>query len=199
MIPTIAMSHGSLMQSRVPAALILVVLVAGVCPVSAADPAAAVQAERLGSPAVQRRLRALERDLEDGLLTPAEFEGRRGALLAAEPTPEPAGPNLAAMPRRATLGVAVRDIEEPDRELLRANAGALVVDVLLGGPAAAAGLRAGDVITRANGLPVPSAAALIALISGLEPGDRLALGLTRRWQPLEAEAILGRAAVPALR
>ncbi len=181
------------MKVPVVAVLLLATPLAWVSPVSAADPAPSVEAGRLASPAVQRRLRALERDLEDGLLTPAEFEGRRQALLAAEPAPDPVAPKPAATPRRASLGVAVRDLEEPDRELLRANAGALVVEVVRDGPAAGAGLMAGDVITRANGQPVASASGLIAAISGLEPGSRVVLDLTRRWQPAKAEVTLGRA------
>lgn len=187
------------MKSPLVAVLLLATPLAWVSPTSAADPAPGVTAERLASPAVQRRLRVLERDLEDGLLTPVEFEDRRKALLAAEPAPEPVAPKPAANPRRASLGVAVRDLEEPDRELLRANAGALVVEVIRDGPAAGSGLLAGDVITRANGQPVASAAGLVAAISGLEPGSRVVLDLTRRWQPAQAEVTLGRAVPPAPR
>ncbi len=199
MIPSFPMPRAPAMKVPVLSALFVAAALGATPPASAADPAPSVEAERLASPAVQRRLRVLERDLEDGLLTPAEFEGRRKALLTAEPAPEPDPPKPAVAPRRASLGVAVRDLEEPDRELLRAKAGALVVDVIRDGPAATAGLLAGDVITRADGQPVASAANLIALISGLEPGHRLALALTRRWQPVEAVVTLGRAVPPAPR
>lgn len=172
--------------------LLLTLFLAPVPGSPAADDNAAIETERLASPAVQRRLRVLERDLEDGLLTRAEFEGRRKALLSAEAPAPTTAPAPVPVSRGALLGVAVRNLEDPDRELLRAREGALVMEVVRDGPAASAGLRAGDVITRANGQAVPTAAALIALIAGLEPGARLTLGMTRRWQPVEAEVILGR-------
>ncbi len=51
-----------------------------------------------------------------------------------------------------------------------ARSGALVAGVLCGTGAAAAGLSAGDVITSANGQPVPSPGALTAIMSGCRPG-----------------------------
>jgi putative serine protease PepD len=72
------------------------------------------------------------------------------------------------------------------------GAGARVVSVTPGGPAAGAGVRAGDVVVRAAGQPVGSAVALLAVVRSLPPGERLALGVRRAGHPVRAVAVLGR-------
>jgi putative serine protease PepD len=67
-----------------------------------------------------------------------------------------------------------------------------VVSVTPGGPAAGAGVRAGDVVVRAAGQPVGSAVALLAVVRSLPPGERLALGVRRAGHPVRAVAVLGR-------
>jgi S1-C subfamily serine protease len=51
--------------------------------------------------------------------------------------------------------------------------GATVLGVLSSGPAAQAGLSAGDVITGVGGQRVASAAGLTAVLAGHSPGDRV--------------------------
>jgi S1-C subfamily serine protease len=63
----------------------------------------------------------------------------------------------------AFLGVSVEN--DPD--------GASVLGVLAGGPAAQAGLSAGDVITGVGGQRVASAGGLTAALAGHSPGDRV--------------------------
>jgi S1-C subfamily serine protease len=58
------------------------------------------------------------------------------------------------------------------------GAGAGVASVIEGTPAAQVGLAAGDVITAVNGTPVTTAAALSALLGGMEPGETVALNWT---------------------
>jgi putative serine protease PepD len=60
-----------------------------------------------------------------------------------------------------------------------ANGGAQVGAVTAGGPAAEAGLRAGDVITRFAGKPVADAATLSTLVGERKPGERVAVEVTR--------------------
>jgi putative serine protease PepD len=64
---------------------------------------------------------------------------------------------------RAFLGIESAD--------LSAGGGALVYSTVAGGPAAKAGLKAGDIITAVDGQPTPSAGALAAVLAGLKPGQ----------------------------
>jgi S1-C subfamily serine protease len=55
--------------------------------------------------------------------------------------------------------------------------GALVAEVVPGGPAEDAGLQQGDVVTAIDGQPVSSAEDLVNAIAGHEPGDQVTLEL----------------------
>jgi S1-C subfamily serine protease len=57
--------------------------------------------------------------------------------------------------------------------------GALVEGVASGSPAAAAGLRAGDLITAINGSAIHGPSALIAAIASQNPGQSLTLAVRR--------------------
>jgi S1-C subfamily serine protease len=70
---------------------------------------------------------------------------------------------------RAYLGVQIGS-------LTGAN-GVLVVSVKAGGPAAQAGIRAGDVIVRLDGRPTPSATALEDILANLDVGKPVAVVL----------------------
>ena len=67
----------------------------------------------------------------------------------------------------AFLGVSVADT---------ANGGAGIAQVVSGGPADAAGLAAGDVITSIDGNAVSSASALSSVLGQYNPGDRVSVG-----------------------
>ena len=58
------------------------------------------------------------------------------------------------------------------------SAGAAIVGVLSGTPAAQAGLAAGDVIVSVNGRSVDSPTALTNAVDGHQPGDQVAIGWT---------------------
>ncbi|MGH3158452.1 MAG: PDZ domain-containing protein [Streptosporangiaceae bacterium] len=68
--------------------------------------------------------------------------------------------------------------DEPPREI-RALSGAGVVSVTSGGPAAKAGITAGDVITAVNGTATPGAQAPADVLAGLHPGQAVTVALTR--------------------
>jgi S1-C subfamily serine protease len=70
----------------------------------------------------------------------------------------------------AFLGVGVND----------APGGAVVRQVIPGGPAAGAGINVGDVITAINGQPVNSATALTNILDQHHPGDGVDVGLGGR-------------------
>ncbi|HZP81707.1 MAG TPA: PDZ domain-containing protein [Chthonomonadaceae bacterium] len=74
---------------------------------------------------------------------------------------------------RAKLGVSVADANDPQvRQQLglkgQATPGAVVVEVIPGSPAAAAGLQPGDIITRLDGKTINSASQLTEAVRGLK-------------------------------
>ena len=69
--------------------------------------------------------------------------------------------------------------------------GALVTAAMAGSPAAAADLKAGDVISSVNGQPVDGPKQLSAKIRALAPGVTVALGLLRDGAAREASVKLG--------
>ena len=81
----------------------------------------------------------------------------------------------------ASLGVVVGD----------GSGGATVGSVTAGGAAAAAGLRAGDVITAVDGTAVADADALAAAVAGHQPGETVRLTLRRGSDTSDVTATLG--------
>jgi S1-C subfamily serine protease len=77
---------------------------------------------------------------------------------------------------RAALGVGIVTVTGPDGN----PAGAGVVSVTSGGPAAAAGIVAGDIITAVNGTDTPTAEALSVVLAGLKPGDKATVSITKQ-------------------
>ncbi|WP_112244151.1 S1C family serine protease [Kribbella monticola] len=69
--------------------------------------------------------------------------------------------------------------------------GARVSEVNAGSPAARAGLRTGDVITKINGLVVESAEALIVAIRTHRPGENVRLEFERGGKPRQVTVALG--------
>lgn len=98
--------------------------------------------------------------------------------------------------RHARLGVVVQEVNQALADSFRLDrpAGALVSGVEPGGPAARAGLKAGDVILRFNGQPVVASGDLPALIGQALPGERASIELVRQGQHETLTATLGDAA-----
>jgi putative serine protease PepD len=71
---------------------------------------------------------------------------------------------------RGYLGVTVADTSPP--------VGVLVFSVPPGGPAAAAGIKPGDIITGLDGKPVTSAQELNELVAGMAPGQKVTVAIT---------------------
>jgi putative serine protease PepD len=69
--------------------------------------------------------------------------------------------------------------------------GAQVQSVAAGTPAAAAGLRAGDLITALNGSTVIGPSQLVDDLAALRPGDKITLTVTRGSRTLNLTATLG--------
>lgn len=69
--------------------------------------------------------------------------------------------------------------------------GGKISEVNTGGAADAAGLRAGDVVTKVNGVPVADGTALIVKIRANAPGDVITLTLIRNGREQEVDLVLG--------
>ncbi len=96
------------------------------------------------------------------------------------------------------LGVMVQDLNQGLAESfgLKRPDGALVSQVAPDSAAAAAGLKAGDVITHVNGEALMRSGALSTVIGMSAPGDKVKLGVWRDKSAMDLEAKLG-GATPA--
>ncbi len=94
--------------------------------------------------------------------------------------------------RRGLLGIATQDLTPALAEAfeLPVRRGAVVVQVLEGSPAHAAGLQASDVITGLNGRRVEDSADVSNTIGQLRPGARVVIDLVRDGRPMRAMADL---------
>jgi len=94
----------------------------------------------------------------------------------------------------AYLGVSTQDVS-PSLALqfgLPVQSGALVLDVVPGGPADRAGIRQGDVIVGLDGKDVTDSTSLRELLLSHQPGDRVAVGVvTQGGQKKTITATLG--------
>ncbi len=98
------------------------------------------------------------------------------------------GAVAAPEPERGFLGVQVELLET---DQFGRPGGARVKSVGEGSPAAAAGLRPGDVIEAVDGVPVGADRPLDAALRPHRPGARLALQVSREGQSSRREAVLG--------
>ncbi len=140
-----------------------------------------------------KRLAALDKALEAGVLTQEEYDAKKRAIVgqggAATPSPSPpdAGPSAAP---RAWLGVASRNLEAQDQQALRIRQGALVEQIAPGSPAEAAGIQPGDVIVAIEGAAIADAQSLIQTIARRRPGDAVAIRIFRQGQTGEVQTRL---------
>ena len=68
--------------------------------------------------------------------------------------------------------------------------GALVSSVVPGSPAAAAGIRPGDLITQLDTEPIVAPAVFVSALSGLQPGDRVDIQVQRGFSQYTARVKL---------
>lgn len=88
------------------------------------------------------------------------------------------------------IGISARAISVEYREGYNMPAGVMVVDVEEGSGADKAGVRAGDIIVSLNDEAVTDVIQINGLISEMEPGDRITLGMIRGQEELEVEVVL---------
>ncbi|MDR6305390.1 serine protease Do [Nitrobacter vulgaris] len=83
--------------------------------------------------------------------------------------------------RRGHIGVSVQDLStgSSEEKVNRRSEGALIADILRGSSAEAAGIRQGDIIIAADGVPIRSAAQLRNKIGLARIGERVQLTLDR--------------------
>lgn len=88
--------------------------------------------------------------------------------------------------------------EVKERYGLTANGGAYIKDVVPGGPAERGGLRAGDVIQKANGRDIRDWFQFRNFVASQRPGETVALTLLRDGETVEIEVTLGERSEAAL-
>lgn len=96
--------------------------------------------------------------------------------------------------KRGMLGVQLSNAFTPDiaQSLgLDNNRGALISEVVEGGSADKAGIKAGDVITTINGRTVANSSELRNSIGVLRIGDKVEIGLLREGKPRRVTAVIG--------
>jgi serine protease Do len=94
---------------------------------------------------------------------------------------------------RGWMGVVIQDLTPELAESfgLEANKGALVADVVQGGPADQAGLTRGDVIQSVDGKPVETAHELSRLVATNKPQSKIALDILRDGQKETVKVRIG--------
>jgi len=99
---------------------------------------------------------------------------------------------------RGWIGVEVQEITPAISESFKLGVqrGALIANVLRGGPADRAGVRQGDVLTEVEGKPVADPSAMLNLIAALQPGAPAKMKLKRQGQEVEATVNVGRRPKP---
>jgi membrane-associated protease RseP (regulator of RpoE activity) len=105
----------------------------------------------------------------------------RGALPNVPGAPN--GNNGQTAADTAFLGVSVESVDD--------NGGARVTDVRAGSPAADAGLKTGDVITKVDNTTIETDADLIRAIRSHDPDDKVTITYTRDGNSAQAEVTLG--------
>ncbi len=148
---------------------LVVAIMAAVALAGAAAPAMAQSAD---PEALEKRLAEAQRRLEDAAREVAELSG--DAAAAGHRQFEFFLPG----PRRAMLGVNLGG-SEPN------GGGVRVEGVSPGGPAAEAGVKAGDVIVAIQSKPVATGRDLVKAMEAIEPGQKVALELRRDGKPVK--------------
>ncbi len=94
---------------------------------------------------------------------------------------------------RGFLGINIQNITPAlvDSFNLKTREGALVAEVTPDSPAAQAGIKSGDVITRVNGQPVTDSGNLALTVSGQGPGKKLAFDILRDGKEVKLDATTG--------
>ena len=98
------------------------------------------------------------------------------------------------------LGVTIQEVSQALAESfgLQATAGALISSVEKGGPAAVAGLEAGDIILKLNDTTIVRSSELPPLVAALKPGTQVKLQVWRKGMRRDIALAVGEIATPKL-
>jgi serine protease Do len=94
---------------------------------------------------------------------------------------------------RGYLGVSIQSVT-PDIASslgLKENKGAMVAEVVAGGPAAKAGFEQGDIVTAINGQAVDDATDLTRRVASVPTGQVATFSLSRQGKPMQIKATIG--------
>jgi S1-C subfamily serine protease len=92
--------------------------------------------------------------------------------------------------RHAYLGLQLGELTPEIAAALQRTTGALVLDVVAGGPAARAGLQPGDVIVRFDDTRIATVEDVLAALRGHQPGDTVTLTYDRNGKQAQAAVTL---------
>ena len=94
---------------------------------------------------------------------------------------------------RGWLGIAIQDVTDELASSfgVREREGVLVADVMKGGPAEAAGLRAGDVIVELDGAKIREVPDLQRRVAAVTPGEAVKLRVVREGTPHRLDVRIG--------
>jgi serine protease DegQ len=94
---------------------------------------------------------------------------------------------------RGWIGVEPNDLSPELAETfgVKATAGVIITGVLQNGPAAQAGIRPGDVITRVAGRDIATVSELLSQVAALKPGVPARFGLVRRDEKIDLDVTPG--------
>ena len=112
-----------------------------------------------------------------------ELEDRIGDRIGGDASGDSSDPGTHVAPV-ATLGVRVQAAPE-------GQDGAVVTEVIAGGSAGDAGLRAGDVVTKVGDDSVASPSDLVSAVRSYDPGDQVSVTYTRDGTPATVTVRLG--------
>ena len=93
---------------------------------------------------------------------------------------------------RGFMGLSIQPINEELAEVMNLPSvdGALVSDVMIGGPAYKAGIREGDVITQVDGKPVDDPRLMRLMVGQLPPNSKLSLTILRNKKEQKLTVVL---------
>jgi len=94
---------------------------------------------------------------------------------------------------RPWIGVYLRQVTPDVADILgyQGNEGAMIAEVVPGGPAARAGIKKYDIIVQVNGQAIKEANDLVAKIQALKIGEQVQLQVFRRGQTVNVSVVLG--------
>jgi putative serine protease PepD len=93
--------------------------------------------------------------------------------------------------RRPWLGVRATDLTPSAAAMMDVKGGAQLTAVQAGSPAAASGLRKGDVITGVDGRPISDASDLVVALRAWDPGEQVVVEWHRGTESGTTEVVLG--------